>query len=119
MGYGLFRALLGDRAVLPPSPARDFPRTWRQRRGVGTTRLRRPRRLAFVWRKLSRPLHPTARSWRSRPAPLIGWDGRIQNSDLRGGESGIFFAAGLDTISENRKWFARRVVLSQPDRARL
>jgi len=71
--YGLFRALLGDRAFLPPSfPRTCFSRTWRQRRGVGTTRLRRPHRLAFVLRKPSRPLHPTARSWRSRAAPLIG-----------------------------------------------
>ena len=60
--YGLRRALPGDRAFLPPSPARYFSRTWRQRRGVRTTRLCRPRRLAFVSRNPSRPLHPTARS---------------------------------------------------------
>jgi len=42
--YGLFRALLGDRAFLPPSSAwcgASSP-TWRRRRGVRTTRLRRP-----------------------------------------------------------------------------
>jgi len=50
--YGLLRALLGDRALLPPSSADQRmpapgragmpPRTWRQRPGVRTTRLRRP-----------------------------------------------------------------------------
>jgi len=42
--YGFLRALLGDRAFLSPSSARceaSSP-TWRQRRGVRTTRLRRP-----------------------------------------------------------------------------
>jgi len=43
MVYGLYRALLGDRALLPPSPAGLPLRTWHQRRGVRTTRLRRPR----------------------------------------------------------------------------
>src|SRR5258708_40126268 len=42
MVYGLFRALLGDRALLPPSPAELLPPTCHQRRGVRTTRLRRP-----------------------------------------------------------------------------
>jgi hypothetical protein len=41
--YGLFRALPGDRAFLPPSPAKvAFRELERQRRGVRTTRLRRP-----------------------------------------------------------------------------
>ncbi len=40
--YGLFRALPGDRAFLPPSFAGLIPRSWRQRRGARTTRLRRP-----------------------------------------------------------------------------
>jgi len=40
--YGLFRALPGDRALLPPSPASHYLQAWRQRRGVRTTRLCRP-----------------------------------------------------------------------------
>src|SRR3954447_20668494 len=36
---GFLRALLGDRALLPPSRADLRPPTWRQRRGVRTTRL--------------------------------------------------------------------------------
>jgi len=42
MVYGLYRALPGARAVWPPSSAEWIPRTWHQRRGVRTTRLRRP-----------------------------------------------------------------------------
>ena len=43
--YDLFRALSGDRAFLSPSPLRSvsFLRASRQRRGVKTTRLCRPR----------------------------------------------------------------------------
>ena len=39
--YGLLRALPGERAFLPPSPAGHFPPTWRQHRSARTTRLRR------------------------------------------------------------------------------
>jgi len=42
MVYGLFRALPGDRALLPPSSCGSSRKPWRQRRGVRTTRLRRP-----------------------------------------------------------------------------
>ena len=61
--YGLFRALPGDRAFLPPSPAGNASRGLeRQHRGARTTRLRRPRYRAFVVRRHPRPPHPTARS---------------------------------------------------------
>jgi len=40
----------------------------------------RVRRLRHV--RHQRPPHPTARSWRSRAAPLIGWDGRSYAADL-------------------------------------
>jgi hypothetical protein len=48
--YDLFRALSGDRAFLSPSPLRSvsFLGASHQRRGVKTTRLRRPRAGAFV-----------------------------------------------------------------------
>jgi hypothetical protein len=63
MVYGLLRALPGDRALLSPSSARLVTRlrqVERQRRGVRTTRLHRPRAPAFVVRQGSRPPHPTA-----------------------------------------------------------
>jgi hypothetical protein len=41
---GFLRALPGDRALLSPSPAEYLPPTWHQRRGVRTTRLRRPQK---------------------------------------------------------------------------
>src|SRR6202790_1874719 len=42
MVYGLFRVLPGARALWSPSPVELLPQTWRQRRGVRTTRLFRP-----------------------------------------------------------------------------
>jgi hypothetical protein len=45
MVYGLFRVLPGARALWSPSPVELLPRTWRQRRGVRTTRLRRPHQM--------------------------------------------------------------------------
>jgi len=57
--YGLYRALPGARALWSPSPVELLPRTWRQRRGVRTTRLRRPQQMpsseAFSASTASRP----------------------------------------------------------------
>jgi hypothetical protein len=46
-----------------------------QRRGIGTTRLRRPRRLTLVWRKPSRPSQPALAYRDDAYAPLheAGW----------------------------------------------
>jgi hypothetical protein len=70
---GLLRALLGDRAFLPPSPARRGTRLReleRQRRGVRTTRLRRPQRVRFVPRTAtSTASHRNVRD--DRDPPLI------------------------------------------------
>src|ERR1700726_4488513 len=59
MVYGLFRVLPGARALWSPSPVELLPRTWRQRRGVRTTRLRRPHPApsseAFLASTASRP----------------------------------------------------------------
>jgi hypothetical protein len=47
----VLRALLGDRAFLPPSPRETgFRATWHQRRDARTTRLRRPCSHSLVWR---------------------------------------------------------------------
>ena len=43
MVYGVYRALPGARAFWSPSSRGYLRETWRQRRGVRTTRLRRPR----------------------------------------------------------------------------
>ena len=71
--YGLYRVLPGARALWSPSPVELLPRTWRQRRGVRTTRLCRPlsRRSspALPASTASRPALMTLRN-----APLVGRD---------------------------------------------
>jgi hypothetical protein len=92
MVYGLFRVLPGARALWSPSPVELLPQTWRQRRGVRTTRLCRP---------LSRRSSPALpASTASRPAfrdvaqrPSVGRD-----------EANI----GTILILENRNIFAER-----------
>jgi hypothetical protein len=81
---GFLRALLGDRAFLPPSPARyegitcvmrRYRRQFeRQRRGVRTTRLRRPRsaRLVFARRRVHRIPHSTFVTIAIRPSDRGG-----------------------------------------------
>jgi hypothetical protein len=73
--YGLFRALPGDRAFLSPSSgAVSCAELERQRRGVRTTRLRRPRQ-----RRSSKahpcPPHPvpTSVTIAKRPSSGTGW----------------------------------------------
>jgi hypothetical protein len=56
MGYGLLRALPGDRAFLPPSPRGYLRQTWRQHRGARTTRLHRPQQ------RRSSCAHPSKRA---------------------------------------------------------
>src|ERR1700688_246695 len=56
--YGLLRALPGDRAFLSPSSTKTcFRELERQRRGIRTTRLRRPRQRRSSG-ALPRPPHP-------------------------------------------------------------
>ena len=66
---GFLRALPGDRAFLPPSPARTL-QTWRQHRGARTTRLRRPRTTSFVvvTCRVHRIPHPTFVTIAKRPS---------------------------------------------------
>ena len=56
--YGLFRALPGEPACLPPSPSQDLwspATTWRLHGRTRTTRLRRPRTVPHVYRPV--PVH--------------------------------------------------------------
>src|SRR6188768_4541209 len=46
--------------------------------------------------------------------PLVGRDGQISKGDLPDVLSEIFLRRGLDTISDNQKRFARRVVFTLP-----
>jgi len=55
----------------------SFSRAWRQHSGVRTTRLYRTHQCRSL-SALPRPQHPTARSWRSWSAPLVGWDAQIE-----------------------------------------
>jgi hypothetical protein len=98
--YGLLRALPGDRAFLPPSPARceHRGRLERQHRGARTTRLRRPPSSGV---RLS-PLSASTASRRNvrdvRTSPLIGRDARIEITDLPDDGSEIFFGGGVDRV---------------------
>src|SRR6266403_4549042 len=113
--YGLLRALPGDQALLPPSPAllhadltptlgRQNDTTWPY---ASTSFVR----LAIARLTPPRPPHPAPNVRDDREAPLL-WarDGGSPSADLSEGKSGIFFISGLDTISENQKQFARRAV---------
>jgi len=66
--YDLFRALPGDRALLPRSSCGSSRKPWRQRRGVRTTRLRRPPQAPLVLRRQSvHRIPPHVRDDRERP----------------------------------------------------
>jgi hypothetical protein len=94
-----------NRAFLPPSPAQcaSIVAKLMRRRGIRTTRFRRPRTtpssvgIAHVHRIPC----PTFRD--DREAPLLsGRDARISRNDLPDGLSEIFLAKGLDGTSEAR-----------------
>src|SRR5258707_10172785 len=94
--YGLFRALPGDRALLPPSSAELLPPTRHQRRGVRTTRLRRP--LSCRSSKAlsaSTASHPASVTIAIRPS--VGWDGDRYRSDLGQTRKDLFLQTGLDS----------------------
>jgi hypothetical protein len=84
----LFRALPGDRALLPPSPRRHYCDTWRQRRGVRTTRLRRPQDSALVFgaTRVHRIPHPTFVTIAKRPFVWAGMARDMQVIWVRGQE---------------------------------
>src|SRR6202051_4728977 len=104
MVYGLFRVLPGARALWSPSPVELLPQTWRQRRGVRTTRLCRP---------LSRRSSPALpASTASRPAfrdvaqrPSVGRDGDGYRRDLDSGKQKYFLQRGW--TSANAPEYAR------------
>jgi len=67
----------------------------RQRRGVRTTRLRRPQARALVKAPpASTASHPASVTIAIRPS--VGWDGGEYGSDLGPARREIFFAMGLD-----------------------
>ncbi len=88
-GFTVYIALSsGSHALLPPSPdvmPKHRRQAWRQRRGAGTTRLRRTRRVPFVSRQLRVHRIPLSTfmtiakrpSWREQDAAE---DTRIANS---------------------------------------
>ena len=122
--YDLLRALPGDRAFLPPSPARcasiaaDLtPASGRQDHTTSPSAMP-----ALVARRHPRPPHPTATFRDVRNAPLIGRDARIKPTDLPDEGSGIFLCRGLDRANridlarENR--FLAQGFLGRRSRAR-
>ena len=100
MVYGLYRALPGARALWSPSSRGYLRETWRQRRGVRTTRLRRPRPALSS----EAPSASTA----SRPAlvtiakrPSSGTGRRISTTDLGGPASVISVFRHLFSYYQN------------------
>ena len=94
---GFLRALPGDRAFLSPSSRRINPaRLERQRRGVRTTRLRRPRHALFVSSAFaSTASRLTSVTIAKRPSGRR--DGMGYATDLGRARNGKFFDGGLDT----------------------
>jgi hypothetical protein len=98
--YGLYRALLGDRLDCHRRP-REALASHELDASIGASG---PHDFAvrvapFVLRAPARPPHPAPYVRDDRDTPLL-WarDGRAGSADLPDGESGIFFAAGLDRI---------------------
>jgi hypothetical protein len=95
MVYGLFRALLGDRACLPPSPAEMVsanltPASRRQDHTTSPSAASTIRQACCHVHRI--PPHVDD----VRNAPLPGQDGESRRTDLPDGLSGIFFQEGLD-----------------------
>ena len=97
---GFLRALLGDRAFLPPSPLRSLllknltPASGR--RGVRTTRLRRPPCAPFVLKRQSVHRIPRSTSMTIAKRPSVRRDGGRYGCDLRKARREIFLREGLD-----------------------
>jgi len=105
MGYGLLRALPGDRALLPPSP--QGARCALQELGISVGMpgphglavridvVRPPANSALQLRL--RPPHPAFNARDDRETPLLIEHGtRAGDTDFGKNESGIFFGGGLD-----------------------
>src|SRR5665213_1431944 len=78
--YGLSRALLGARALWPPSPAAASPPAWHQRRDAGTTRFFRTSQEALVTRTTLDVHHspPRVDDVGQRPSWWGGMEGNIE-----------------------------------------
>jgi hypothetical protein len=93
---GFFRALPGDRALLPPSPAKvAFRKLDASVEASGphdfAVRFSAVRQTAH-----QRPPHPLPALMTLRNAPLWPETARVSATDLPDVASGIFFAGGLD-----------------------
>jgi hypothetical protein len=95
---GFLRALLGDRAFLPPSSLRSLllknlmPASGHQDHTTSPSASKAPSSEAPLASIASRPAFVTIAS-----RPSVRRDGRIRKGDLPDGESGKFFARELDT----------------------
>jgi hypothetical protein len=101
-GLRLIRILPGDRAFLPPSPCEMIRKTWRQRRGVRTTRLRRPQSSALV-RSAARVHRISSRVRDDRDTPLM-WDKTAMDMPVIwvSREAAIFLAMGIDSPNHTK-----------------
>jgi len=84
--------------VLSPLRAGCLPPTWRQRRGVRTTRLHRPRAALFVFSSSQRPPHlaPNVRDDRETPLCARARDGAVYGFDLGKTRRDLSLRWGLD-----------------------
>ena len=100
---GFFRALPGDRAFLPPSPARIASANLMPASGHQdhTTSPSASAPLVLRRQRVHRIPHPTFVTTAKRPSDRGGM-GRVCRDDLPDGESGIFFTEGLDSQSRNQ-----------------
>src|ERR1700730_10487122 len=99
--YGLFRALPGDRALLPPSSAKIAFRELDTSVGVSGPHdfaVRLSRRSSAA-RSASTAFRPAAVTIACRPS--VGGNGRGYRSDLGQERTGIFLREGLDTAAPN------------------
>ena len=97
--YGLFRALPGDRAFLPPSWAATASIVANLNASIGASGPH-----DFAVRDIRRSSRAVIASTASRRAfvtcatPLVGRDGRIEITDLPDDGSGIFLREGMDRL---------------------
>src|SRR5882724_5359739 len=96
MVYGLYRALPGDRACLPPSPAKVAFRRLDASVGASGPHDFAVRASAARLATPSRPPHPAPTFVTTRTPLSTRRDGASRKFDLPDGESEIFFARALD-----------------------
>jgi hypothetical protein len=95
--YGFLRALLGDRALLPPSLSQVALRKLDASVGASGPHDFAVRVSAIRQRRRPRPPHPAPNVRDVRNAPLSGRDGGGYRSDLGWRQRGIFLRNGLDS----------------------